>query len=447
MHVEQQGYSKSIVDVCVVSNGDAELDKLNYMKRFGYEQRHGRFFEINELNESIDKRRKKPSFCHAYINNIAFPKSLEELKETYIDTYGMFDIEDVLTCQETSWTSPRWAMAGDICFFMHAKSARITISALKTELIRNRNAYSEADYQELLYWLDHGKDLYKKYGGKIFAVAMVIDAPEEDCDDNRIIHWKAPIYAEMGGFWRLERPIDISEFKKYVTLSSRGAITPVYGEEFINLRKLIMDKNQGSPKYLRTSIAADAETSRINRENWIRIASAYRHSFIYEKQFRYYYVDYFLSSVGDIKTIYCECRCVKHGVTDTSRVDNIIRFHGRYLPVEVKLSFPDESNLIAQVKKYCNDDEVFLDKNEKRGVRKELLYNNHVLLIDRDLVCLYDDRTGTISNLYCFDDLKCIADINVFRQKLANVLLPEYEPIEIVRREDRRRFKQQHKYD
>lgn len=93
------------------------------------------------------------------------------------------------------------------------------------------------------------------------------------------------------------------------------------------------------------------------------------------------------------------------------------------------------------MKKYCNDDAIFLDKNEKRGVRKELLYNNHVLLIDRDLVCLYDDRAGDISNLYCFDDLKCISDLDVFRVKLANVLLPEYEPIEIVQRMERRRIK------
>ena len=417
------------------------MDPENFEKQFVSEQRYRRFYEINEINEAIDKRRIKPSFCHAYINNISFPKSLVELKETYIDTNGMFDIEDLITSQETSWTAPRWAMAGDICFFMHAKSARITISALKTELVNRRTAYSESDYQELLCWLERGKELYNKYGGKIFAVARVIDSPEEDRDDDRIIHWKAPLYAEMGDIWLLKEPVDISVFKKYVTLSSRGAITPIYGDEYINLRKLILDKNQNTPNYLLTSIAADADTSRINRENWIHIASEYRHSFIYEKQLRYYYVDYFLSAIGDIKTIYSECKCFKQGVTDASRVDNIIRFHGRYLPVEVKLSFPNDSSLITQVKKYCNDDAVFLDKYEKRGVRKELLYNNHVLLIDRDLVCLYDDRTGGISNLYCFDDLKSRFDIDVFREKLANVLLPEYESIEIVQRKDRHRAK------
>ncbi len=79
---------------------------MNYEKRFGSEQRHRRFFEINEIDESIDKRRIKPSFCHAYINNISFPKSLEELKETYIDTNGMFDIEALITSRETSWTAP-----------------------------------------------------------------------------------------------------------------------------------------------------------------------------------------------------------------------------------------------------------------------------------------------------------------------------------------------------
>lgn len=410
------------------------MNTVQNEKKHEIEMRKGRFFDKDPITNSlIDNRRIKPEFCHAYINNISFPKSLEELKETIIDCNEIFDIEFLISCSKesksVSWTAPRWAMAGDICFFMHAKTANITISALKTELVRNRAFYSESDYQELSSCLNHGRELHKVYGGKIFAVALVKGSPEMEDDEEHLIHWKAPFYAEMGNIWLLKEPIDIAEFKRYVTLNSRGAITPVYGDEYVNLRTLITEKNQNPPNYLLYSIAADAETSRINRENWIRIGSEYRSSFIYEKQLRYYYVDYFLKAIGDIKTIYSECKCVKKGVTDLSRVDNIIKFHGRYLPVEVKLSFPDEVNLIAQVKKYCNDDAVFLEKDEKRAVRPEFLYNNHVLLIDRDLVCLYDDRTGVIGDLYCFDELRRNSDIEDFRDKLANALLPEYEPI------------------
>ena len=105
-------------------------------------------------------------------------------------------------------------MMGDVCLFMHAKTANSTISSLKTELMKNRHYYSDADFQELSSWLDRGKELYKKYGGKIFAVARVFDSPEEyfDSEPNEYIHWGSRLYADMGEIWHLQEPIDISEF-------------------------------------------------------------------------------------------------------------------------------------------------------------------------------------------------------------------------------------------
>ena len=334
------------------------------------------YIEKIDSNTYVDNRRIKPEYCHAFINNIAFPKSLEEIKEVYIEE-GRYDIEALLSAEETCWTAPRWAMMGDVCLFMHAKTANSTISSLKTELMKNRHYYSDTDFQELSSWLDRGKELYKKYGGKIFAVARVFDSPEEyfDSEPNEYIHWGSRLYADMGEIWHLQEPIDISEFKKYVAVSNRGAITPVYGEEYAGLKKLILEKNQDPPEYFISSVASDAESSRINRFNWLKIAYKYRHSFIYEKQFRLYYVDYFLSALGDIKTIYSECRCIKHGVTDSSRMDNVIRFYRRYLPVEVKLAVATDT-IAIQVTKYCNDDVVYLDTAEKRGVNGDRFYNN-----------------------------------------------------------------------
>ena len=392
------------------------------------------YIEKIDSNTYVDNRRIKPEYCHAFINNIAFPKSLEEIKEVYFEE-GRYDIEALLAAEETCWTAPRWAMMGDVCLFMHAKTANSTISSLKTELMKNRHYYSDADFQELSSWLDRGKELYKKYGGKIFAVACVFDSPEEyfDSEPNEYIHWGSRLYADMGEIWHLQEPIDISEFKKYVAVSNRGAITPVYGEEYAGLKKLILEKNQDPPEYFISSVASDAESSRINRFNWLKIAYKYRHSLIYEKQFRLYYVDYFLSALGDIKTIYSECRCIKHGVTDLSRMDNVIRFYRRYLPVEVKLAVATDT-IATQVTKYCNDDVVYLDTAEKREVRGDRFYNNHVLLIDVDNIFLYDDRTGTVDKICNLDDIRTEEDIRVFREKLAEMLLSEYPELEKERR-------------
>ena len=391
--------------------------------------RENHYFERTGTNSYRDNRRYKPEYCHVFINNISFPQSLEEIKDIYIDERGCYDIEDLVESNETTWTSPKWAMAGDVCLFMHAKTASSTISRLKTELMRSKDFYSETDYKELLSWLEKGKRLYNKYGGKIFAVAQVIGPAEEDKGSNGGVHWSSRIYSDMGMIWLLEHPIDISQFREYVVVSNRGAITPVLGKEYSGLKGLILEYNQNPPEYFVNAVAADAEMSRINRESWLRTAPQFLHSFIYEKQFRLYYVDYFLSTLGDIKTIYSECRCVKKGVTDLSRVDNVIKFCGRYLPVEVKLSVPFEYNIVAQVSKYCNDDEVFLDKSEARGVKTEYLYHNHVLIIDTENLFLYDDRTGVIEDIYDLSDIHTIDDITSFREMLFGMLASEYEPI------------------
>ena len=50
----------------------------------------------------------------AFIDNISFPTTLVEL-EDFIDE---FNVEQILTVDETEWTAPKWAVEGDIkgCF-------------------------------------------------------------------------------------------------------------------------------------------------------------------------------------------------------------------------------------------------------------------------------------------------------------------------------------------
>ena len=114
-------------------------------------------------------------------------------------------------------------------------------------------------------------------------------------------------------------------------------------------------------------------------------------------------------------------------------MDNVIRFYRRYLPVEVKLTVATDT-ISTQVTKYCNDDMVYLDVAEKREVRGDRFYNNHVLLIDVDNIFLYDDRTGTVDQICDLDDIRTEEDIRVFREKLAEMLLSEYPELEKERR-------------
>lgn len=64
----------------------------------------------------------------AYLNNVSFPKNMEEL-DHYAD---QFDVE-VLMCSEwVEWTVPKWTVPGDIVLFFHAKIKPKSDYPLKT---------------------------------------------------------------------------------------------------------------------------------------------------------------------------------------------------------------------------------------------------------------------------------------------------------------------------
>lgn len=73
----------------------------------------------------------------AFIDNISFPMTLEEL-ERFAD---WFNVEEILNVAETEWTAPRWAVEGDIVFFFHAKTAIQKITMLETKLKQEKTEY------------------------------------------------------------------------------------------------------------------------------------------------------------------------------------------------------------------------------------------------------------------------------------------------------------------
>lgn len=172
------------------------------------------FFEAEGRNKSSGKRITRfgqrrylaededsgAEYVQAFINNISFPKSLDEL-EDYIYNAGHYDIEGSLVSSGTEWTAPRWAKAGDIVFFMHAKYARSTITRLRTELHNSKRKYSKRRYDNLSSWIDRGLKLHTQYGGKIFAIARVSGAPSYETivngNPDDLYHWKSRVYAKM----------------------------------------------------------------------------------------------------------------------------------------------------------------------------------------------------------------------------------------------------------
>ncbi|MBQ9521601.1 MAG: hypothetical protein IJR72_03415 [Oscillospiraceae bacterium] len=132
----------------------------------------------------------------AMILNLSFPKSLEEVLDIQDDS-GAFDIDILLSdCLKskigkpytTTWTVRKWCKKGDIVFFMHSKSSGVTISRLKNQLNQSSADYTEDDFNTLTTALERGSQLYKEYGGKIFALGQISGTPKYDnVQEERII--------------------------------------------------------------------------------------------------------------------------------------------------------------------------------------------------------------------------------------------------------------------
>lgn len=142
------------------------------------------------------------NYVQAYISNISFPRSLEEV----YDYAGEFDIEKILSggdygedgARWTEWTAPKWCKKGDVVLFMHAKTANSRISKCKTELMNRKEFYSREEFCTIRDALTRAKKLYKHYGGKIFAIGKI--SGKILCDDiaaQSERHWTSKIYAPI----------------------------------------------------------------------------------------------------------------------------------------------------------------------------------------------------------------------------------------------------------
>lgn len=420
---------RNIDEMSMCRKNSQECKEYQNTKNY-YRNRPERLYESAEASKSVQ----------AFINNFTFPSTLAEF-DLYFNN-GLFDIEILLQDEETEWTIPKWAKEGDIVLFMHGRTAIQSIRRVSTELEKKKYTFSAEDYQKRFDMLQRARNLYDEFGGKIMAIGRVGSKPyvvEYTKEENDLFHWKSRFFSDIDSIVILENPIDLSEFKNFISLSTGGAITPVLGYPFKRMKELIASKNK-LPKYVRESISINIPVRDINKYNWIEVASKYRRQFKLEAAFRSYYVDYLLNLLGDYMKIFRECNCMKPA-NPTSRVDNVIMFGGRYLPVEVKVNINTEINLVGQVIKYCNVEKCYLNKDDELSViTYRNMYSNNVLIIDTDGIYLYDSITNNITPIYDLDNLNSRNDIKVIRDILLRHLYPGGVPEDILRIRNRRRI-------
>ena len=337
-------------------------------------------------------------YVNAHINNISFPNTIEEL-ENFIFENGMYNVENILYDETVIWTVPRSSKIGDVVLFFHAKTAIAKISALVTK-VKTLPYDSPHDKQLLLEWLGRARELYQKYGGKIFAVAQIIASPEY-MHGNVFAsqHWRGRIYAEVGNIVPLCTPIDISEFNTFIKVSRQSAITPLPSNEFNKLRDVIYSKNDNLPAFFLNCTIGSLELSQISSKNFLSKTQPFRNRFLLEADFRSYYVDYLLKAIVG-KKFWSECRCQTEGQPDYF-VDNVFEFRGIYYLLEIKLNIHAERNLIKQLHQYVDAEYIYL--NNKSQVRIDSFEHSYMYVLDTNSLFRYETKDDHLIELLQLD--------------------------------------------
>ena len=389
-------------------------------KRSEDDQCQQRYYDILVAN-SIPQRPNRPHkmYVEAFVNNISVPKTLEELYDYYLDGNDAQNlIVEIDTVGSTEWTVPKWAKWGDIVLFMHAKTARSTLTKLRSEVNTKYDAENNKGVC-LKQSIEDQLAFHKKYGGKIYAVGRINGKPDI-VEINSGMHFKSKVFCKVDDLFLLEHPIDISEFNSFITISKMSGITPVFGQPFENLKKLI-SQNNDVPEYFSYSYSTPYPHSIVNDENWMRLGLEYRRAFTLEAQFRQCYVDYLLKRLGDQKTFYMECPCHK-GSHPVTYVDNVIRIDKKLLPVEIKLNIEAEVSLESQCQQYCQLDKLTLKKKPVMDAKMENVVDDKVLVIDTFGVYIYHLKDNKIDFLYDLGDLKTEEDIQELRKNIIKEL-------------------------
>lgn len=351
----------------------------------------------------------------AYILNISAIQSIEELREMMSNSYPhTVEMPLLGSYNEVGWyTAPAWIMDGDIVFFYHA----VTANEHNKRLRRKIKHSGFDDSEELNKYLDYCDDLYKKYGGRIYAVGKVVGNAFYSESEWEHSHFKSRIFAPISNVEKLDFLVHADMFKEFIPITRHSGVTPVLGNDFVKLKSVILRYNELS--YIKECASVSIPLREVKKGNWLQSANANGRRYLYEAQFRKYYVDYFLICLSDDGKYHSEISCVKDKKI-SGRADDCIKFNGKYLFAEVKLHMFSKYDLIEQAQKYCNTDSCHLGKDV---ISTECIYQNQVLLIDAERICIYDAKfKDCVSEVAELDSIKSMYDIRKIKNKIAKFL-------------------------
>lgn len=326
-------------------------------------------------------------YVQSCIAHVGFPDTVAELRQAYEAGNGQTDLERLLEPPEGhqgGWTAPRWLTTGDVLFFYHTKRAKLRVERFLKQAHGADNAdWGEGDGLDAsIEFLEDQLRLAERYAGTVFGCAPVLGmAGFEQGHADR--HWRSNIYAPIDRVHIFERPLPETTFRQYVALSPGGALTPLYGNAFTGLKRLLAAGNE-LPEFLRKARPGGVSFRDVDATNWIDVVCSPRARFIDESQLRAYLIDYLLEAIKDDRTaVYQECCCEVSG-GHPCYADYFVRIGGMWLPVEAKLNVSAERDLPGQVARYAAAEQFVPTTGAGKGKIVTCHCSEYCLVVDAD---------------------------------------------------------------
>ena len=333
----------------------------------------------------------------AAITSIGFPNTLEGVRDM-IDKHGdwMTDLDALLDAgvndEEGDWTAPKWMTEGDTLLFYHTKNARqevgklldqTTDSLAATSLLRRNR---RRDLGKMYVLLERSARNAARYSGTVFGCAEISGATEYyERHPGETSHFRGRLFAPIRNIRIFDVPLSAEEFARFLSIG-QGTITPLHGEQFNEMRKLLGERND-LPHFLADARIGGPSFKDVNQDNWPTISCDEDVGFLDEAQIREYLLDFLLKELKDEGTpLLEECRCYREPQRGHSKIaDYFVSIHGRWVPVEAKLNVLAERNVLGQVAEYVAADHFVPMRKARKGNRFEA---------DNSRLCMIADQSG-----------------------------------------------------
>jgi len=294
-----------------------------------------------------------------FIVAVGFPESIEQVR-SWIDLQRRVSeppatlIEEILVAADENriigWSVPRWAMEGDISvFYQTARSYRIA-KRLSDQLASGQVSTDLVTRE----YVEYARSVFHDYAGNIFAIGRVKNRArfEPRRTDQ---YWGDLHYADVGDVFLLHSPMALKDFRSFITIRRQATITPLGTSQFQRLRDCIIAKNI-VPAWFRDAVVVAFDGRPLDSKRWREYLSDQSVRFLHEAQLRDYFANGFLSEIADSPSdVLAECVCWRRG-KKTGRVDYVIRFGGKYVPVETKIQVVQSPDLDRQMRRYYRID-------------------------------------------------------------------------------------------